>query len=239
MIRPNKLKVKIAAGERACGFMLPFACAQIVEVMGNVGFDFVILDAEHGPLTPESVEDMCRAADAVGLSALVRVPDSEPSTILRYMDRGPAGIQVPHVNSRLQAEDLVRAVKYFPHGKRGLGTHRASTYDVLMSRTQYAEFSNSETMIIVQLEELEALNNLDEILEVNSVDLFDFGANDLSQSMGIPGDATNPRVVAAIHQASDKIRAAGRLVANDVMSTIGITNLLIGASRDFLLDARG
>ncbi|MBI2872393.1 MAG: hypothetical protein HYY00_04295 [Chloroflexi bacterium] len=239
MLRPNQVKASIHAGKKVYGFTLPFSCAPIVEMMGHLGFDFVMVDAEHGPFTPESAEDMFRAADASGLTPLVRVPNKEESTILRFLDRGAAGIQAPHVNTRAEAEQVVQAVKYFPLGKRGLGSHRAGTFDTALSRAQYVERANSETMIIVQLEEVEALNNLDSILKVDQIDAFAFGANDLSQSMGFPGDASNPKVVEAIRKASDKIRAAGRLVSPEMLVHVGVPNLLAGAAREFLAKAKG
>ena len=83
MIKTNKVKASIHGGQKVYGFLLPFPCASIVEIMGHLGFDFVMVDAEHGPFTTESAEEMFRAADSVGLTPLVRVPDHEFSTILR------------------------------------------------------------------------------------------------------------------------------------------------------------
>jgi len=239
MIRPNKVKAAIHGGRKVYGFLLPFPCASIVEIMGDLGFDFVMVDAEHGPFSPESAEEMFRAADAVGLTSLVRVPDHEFSTILRFLDRGAVGIQAPHVNTRAQAEQVVQAAKYFPMGKRGLGSNRACAFGATMSRSEYAECANRETMITVQLEELEGLDNLDDILKVEHIDAFAFGANDLSQSMGLPGQATHPRVREAIQQASARIRAAGRIVTSDLMPVVMVDGLLVGAAREFLTKARG
>jgi 2-keto-3-deoxy-L-rhamnonate aldolase RhmA len=239
MIKPNKVKASIHAGRKVYGFLLPFPCASIVEIMGHLGFDFVMVDAEHGPFTPESAEEMFRAADSVGLTPLVRVPDHEFSTILRFLDRGAGGIQAPHTNTRAQAEQVVQAVKYSPLGKRGLGSNRACSFGAAMSRSEYAERANRETMITVQLEELEALKNLDDILKVEHIDAFAFGANDLSQSMGFPGQASHPKVQEAIQQASARIKAAGKIVAPEMMVSVMVDGLLVGAAREFLAKARG
>ncbi|MBI2857157.1 MAG: hypothetical protein HYX95_02450 [Chloroflexi bacterium] len=239
MIRTNKVKASIHAGQKVYGFLLPFPCASIVEIMGHLGFDFVMVDAEHGPFTTESAEEMFRAADAVGLTPLVRVPDHEFSTILRFLDRGAMGIQAPHTNTRAEAEQVVQAVKYFPLGKRGLGSNRACTFGAAMSRSEYVQYANRETMIMVQLEDVEALRNLDDILKVEYIDAFAFGANDLSQSMGLPGQANHPKVVEAIKQASAKITAAGKIVAPEMLVSVMIDSLLVGAAREFLAQARG
>ena len=134
---------------------------------------------------------------------------------------------------------MIQAVKYSPLGKRGLGSNRACTFGAAMSRSEYAEHANRETMITVQLEELEALRNLDDILKVEQIDAFAFGPNDLSQSMGFPGQVNHPKVREAIQQASARIKAAGKIVAPEMLVSVMVDSLLVGAAREFLARARG
>ncbi len=238
MVKVNRVKEHIRQGQKSYGFMLTFPSATIIEIFGHLGFDHVMIDSEHGNFTPESVEEMVRAADNVGVTSLVRAPDQEASTIMRILDRGAMGIMAPHVNTRAEAERVVQAVKYYPLGKRGLGAHRASTFDITMTRAEYVEWANRETLIAIQLEEVEALNNLDDILKVEHIDLYTFGPNDLSQSLGVPGQATHPTVVEAMNRASAKIRAAGKHVAGDWMRSANVPGLLISAASAFLKEAK-
>lgn len=238
MVRPNKVRECMRNGVKARGFGMSFACPTIIELLGQLGFDYMSIDAEHGAFTIESAEEAFRAAEGVGLSPFVRVPDHEPSTILRFMDRGAMGITAPHVSTRDQAERIVEAVKYGPQGKRGLGFARANNFGVAGSATEYIASANNESMITIQLETVEGHRNLDEILKVDGIDLFAFGAYDLSQSMGVPGQNEHPKVLEAIAVASAKIKAAGKRLSSDVMSGMGVQNVLADAAKGILAQPR-
>jgi 4-hydroxy-2-oxoheptanedioate aldolase len=190
--------------------MIP--CPQIVEMVGKLGFDWVMIDCEHGSLSLESVELMVMAAEASGLVPIVRPQTSHPDAILQVLDRGALGVQVPHVNTAHDAQRAVESVKYYPMGQRGLAVStRSSDYGFGLSMADYVRQANEETLVCVQLEEVEALRNLDAILQVQGVDVFFVGPSDLSQSMGYPGQANAPAVRSAISRAFAAIKAAGRV----------------------------
>ncbi|MBW7460696.1 siderophore biosynthesis protein SbnG, partial [Paenibacillus sepulcri] len=118
MLRSNRLKAKLRAGERAFGLFASIPAPVAVEMIGYAGFDFVIIDMEHVMVNPETLENMIRAAESAGITALVRVPEVHPKLILQVLDSGAQGIVVPHMESAEQAERLVRAAKYCPEGSR-------------------------------------------------------------------------------------------------------------------------
>jgi len=211
-MKMNRMKQKLQAGEPAFGVSVMIPSPQLVEMLGAFGFDWVLLDCEHGTLTLESVELMAMAAEASGLTAIARPVSNSPAHILQVLDRGVAGVQVPHVRTAGEARAAVAAVKYHPLGTRSLaaGT-RAAVYDAHGSMADHVRSANEQTLIAAQIEDREALDNLDEILQVDGIDVFFVGPSDLSQSMGHPGNAKAPPVAAAIDDCLARICAAGRV----------------------------
>ena len=207
MIKTNKMKAKILAGEPVFGVSVTFPAPEIAEMIGNAGYDWVMIDAEHGSHSPEDVYAMVLACELYDVTPIVRPQINQADIILRYMDRGAMGVQVPHVNTADEAEAAVRAVKFYPHGDRGLGGGRKS-YG--MSTPDFIEAANRETLVCVQIEHMKGAENLDEILEVDGVDVFFIGPSDLSQSMGFPGQRTNPEVQKVLAECFRKIHAAGK-----------------------------
>ncbi|HEX7053807.1 MAG TPA: aldolase/citrate lyase family protein [Burkholderiales bacterium] len=207
----NRMKAKLAAGEPAFGVSVMFPSPHVVEMLGALGFDWVLLDCEHGSLTPEAVEVMAMAAQASGMTPIARPATRRPEHILQVLDRGVLGVQVPHVVSAADAREVVQAVKYHPIGSRGLaaGT-RSANYDAHGSMADYVRAANAATLIAVQIEDEAALANVDDMLKVEGIDVFFIGPSDLSQSMGHPGDPKAPRVAQAIDACLARIRAAGR-----------------------------
>jgi 4-hydroxy-2-oxoheptanedioate aldolase len=204
----TRLKDKLAAG-RPATVIAPFASsAALVELLGHQGFDGVFLDCEHGPAGWEAVEDMTRAAELTGYSSVVRVQSNDAAMITRALDRGASGIQVPHVNTRAEAEAAVQHAKYAPLGHRGWSGWRGAFG---IDPNDYARVANEQTLVAIMLEEVEALDNLDDILKVEQVDVFFVAPGDLAQSMGVPGQMAHPRVTSAIDDALQRIRAAGRI----------------------------
>lgn len=207
----NPMKEKLRAGEPAFGVSVMIPSPQIVEIIGAAGFDWVLLDCEHGTLTLESVELMAMAAEACGITPIARPATRSAEHILQVLDRGVMGVQVPHVNTAAEAREVVQAVKFHPAGRRGLaaGT-RAARYDAHGTLAEYVKAANEATLIAIQLEEQAAIDNLDALLQVQGIDVFFIGPSDLSQSMGHPGDPKAPAVAQAIEQSLGKMRAAGR-----------------------------
>jgi 2-keto-3-deoxy-L-rhamnonate aldolase RhmA len=205
------MKAKLAAGEPAFGVSVMFPSPQVVEILGALGFDWVLLDCEHGSLTPESVELLAMAAEASGMTPIARPATRSAEHISQVLDRGVLGVQVPHVVTAEHARQAVQAVKYHPIGHRTLaaGT-RAARYDAQGTLADYARAANEATLLAVQIEDGEALANVDEILAVDGIDVFFIGPSDLSQSMGYPGNAKAPAVAQAIDSCLLRIRGAGK-----------------------------
>ncbi len=209
-MRVNQLKQKLAAGETVYGPFVNCKHASMIEIIGLAGFDFAIVDMEHGPLSTETAEDLCRAGQLVGLDPIVRVRKNDPPQIQRALDIGSAGVQVPQIETREQAEAVVRAAKYAPLGMRGISLFtRAGDYTVFGTEG-LTDSLNAEQLIIIHIEGIRGLENLEEIVGVPHIDVIFLGPYDLSQSYGIPGQVHDPRVVAGMEQAVAKIRAAGK-----------------------------
>jgi len=210
-MKKNLMKEKLRAGKPVYGVSVMIPSPQIVEMIAAAGFDWVLLDCEHGTMTLESVELMAMAAEASGITAIARPVSRSAEHILQVLDRGVMGVQVPHVNTATEAREVVAAVKFHPLGKRSIaaGT-RAAVYDALGSLTDYVKAANDATLIAVQIEDKEAVDNLDELLKVDDIDVFFVGPSDLSQSMGFPGDPKAAPVAQAIDSSFRKMLAAHR-----------------------------
>ena len=204
------MKQKLARGEAALGCSLMFPSAPLVEMLGHAGFDWVLLDCEHGSLSLADVELMCMAADAVGITAIGRPRSNSAADIQSMLDRGVAGVQIPHINTAEDARRAVAAVKFGPGAGRGLaaGT-RPDRWGLGAKMPDFAAEANARSLVIVQLEHAQAIANAAEILTVAGIDVFFIGPSDLSQSMGHPGNPKAPPVAAAIEATLARIRAAG------------------------------
>ena len=206
-MRTNSTKAKLAEGKPVFGAVIAEYALNTVEMFGALGYDYVFLDGEHGSLSLEHMENLIRAAEVFGITPICRVPNHMDSTILQFLDRGAQGIIVPHVNTREQAEAVARACRYHPEGHRGIGGARAHDYNVAMPREQSARFINSQILVITMIEEVEAVNNIEEIAKVPGVDIMHVASGDLTQSMGNPGQVEVWRM---IDGAIRRIRAAGK-----------------------------
>ena len=156
------------------------------------------------------MENMVRAAEVSGTAPFARIGLGVHQNILRFLDAGVIGAQIPLVNTGEQARAVVEAVKYPPIGKRGLAGVRAGSFGILESMGDYVASANRETLVTVQVETTEALDNLDDILAVDGVDVVFLGPSDLSSSMGYTGQPTHPDVITAIAGAGKRIAAAGK-----------------------------
>ena len=211
-MKPNRMKRKLQAGEPAFGVSVMIPSPHIVDIVGRLGFDWVLIDCEHGSISIESAELMAIAAEAAGVTPIARPPVNSFEAIGQLMDRGMMGVQVPHVNAAADALGAVQAVKYHPDGDRSLAAGvRSSSYGQGMSMSEYAKFSNSETLVCVQIEDAEAVDNVDEIVEVEGVDVFFVGPSDLSQSLGYPGRPDAQPVRAAMDHVFGAVSAAGKI----------------------------
>src|SRR5262249_52127272 len=201
-------KGKLHEGKVVFGAIISRHAPDLVELFGAIGYDFVMIDCEHGRMSLDEVEHMVRAAEAFGITPIARIPNHEDSTILRFLDRGVQGIIVPHVNTAEAAEAVARAARYHPDGHRGMAGGRPHDYGVGTTREESTRWINAQTLVIPMIEETRAVENLDSILKVSGVDVLHVAASDLGQSMGYPGAAAVRRLMG---QVVTRIRAGGKL----------------------------
>jgi 4-hydroxy-2-oxoheptanedioate aldolase len=210
----NKVKQKVQAGELVFGFVCRTLSPTVVELVGLSGFDFVWLDMEHTSASFETIEDLCRAADAAGIESLVRVPDKSPSSISRVLETGVSIVNVPHVEDRGQAEAIVEAARYAPAGQRGFcATTRGTRYGFDGNARETFAAANERTMIMVQIESGKGVENCAEICAVAGVDAVFVGLADLSQSLGVSGQLDHSDVVASARSVLATARKAGKVGA--------------------------
>ena len=210
---------RLREGECLYGCFVRYPDPGLVELVALQGFDFLVLDGEHGTMEPRDCENLVRATDVRAVPALVRVPANEPPVILRFMDTGAIGVHVPLVSSAADADRAVRAVKYGPRGGRGLTGVRAAAYGQRGTLADYVERANEETLVVVQIETRAALEQVAEIAAVDGVDVVFVGPTDLSHSLGVPGQLSHPVVEEAYGTVADAVRgspaALGVLVADE------------------------
>ncbi len=190
----NITKERLKAGKAAIGVGLQFTSPALVEIAGYAGFHWVYIDCEHGPMSEESVENMVRAAEISGITPVVRPSAVTPEAILRYLDLGAQGIIVPHVETKADAEAAVSAIKYPPQGDRGLAGVRWSKYGTAGPLSDLIKDANDMTMVIALIESVRGVENIEAIISVPGVDAIHIGPNDLSASLGLPGQGNHPTV---------------------------------------------
>ena len=207
----NKLKRMLQAKEQAIGFWLNFPSPDLAEFIGLAGFDFIVIDAEHYFFGAETILNIVRAAKMSDCTPILRVSKNDQALILGYLEAGVDGIIVPHINNRAGAEAAVRAVKYPPHGSRSVNSvTRATKFGLAQSPEEFLEKANRESLVIVMVEETEAIKNLPDILRVEGIDSVFIGPEDLSASMGYLGQPGHPEVQIVIKDIESQIRSSDK-----------------------------
>ena len=201
----NQTKQKLRDGETVFGCFLRYPDPNLVEVLGYQGWDFLVFDTEHGSMQPADIENLVRSAELRQTTPLVRATTNAQPVILRLMDTGAQGLHVPWVNSPEDARNVVQSVKFQPQGRRGLAGSRAASFGQNVTWTEYVTQMNEQTLIVVQVEGEEAVNNLDAIVQVEGVDVVFIGPLDLSNSLGIPGRFDDPRFQDTTQRIADKV----------------------------------
>lgn len=203
---------EVLAGEIKIGMTCLTGAPSVVEIIGIQGFDYVVIDTEHSDaVSVAETQALIRAANAAGIPAIVRVDCSNPDNVLHVLDYGAIGVQAPHIRTRADAEAVVRAVKYFPEGERGMCPHiRASGYGGFRDWAEYWPIANQETMIIAVIEETQGMENIEEIAQVPGIDVIWVGVGDLGQAMGIGGQLDHPLLIEAQRKGGEAARQAGK-----------------------------
>ena len=212
MFRPNLLKTKLARSEKAFGIWLQSGEPLFAEIVAHVGFDFFIIDNEHGCGSLQSAVGQMRAASAGPATAIVRIPAPDPIYLKRILDAGAEGVLIPMVETAEQARMCVEACRYPPRGRRGnsTGVLRADNFGLV---EDYVERAHESLLVIPQIETVEGVRNARAIAEVDGVDIVFIGPTDLSGSAGLPNQTGHPAVETLIGEAVAAARAAGKPVA--------------------------
>jgi 4-hydroxy-2-oxoheptanedioate aldolase len=211
----TSLRARARAGETLLGCFLTWPVSGIVELAALSGFDFILIDVEHGFFSIESVASTILACDGAGIAPLVRPPSALSDQVGRYLDAGAAGTLLPRVESVAMARSAIEALKFAPLGRRGLGGVRANRY-ATEPLAGFVARANEETLVAVQIEREGALAELSGLADEPAVDVLFVGPNDLSQALGEPGETTSKRFGAELarvaSEASRARKAAGIMV---------------------------
>jgi 2-keto-3-deoxy-L-rhamnonate aldolase RhmA len=193
------LKKRLEAGDLVVGTMLSeVRNPNVVNLLAESGFDFVIVDNEHGTYSAADVSNLVAAARGADISVIVRIPEIRRETILKPLDSGATGLLIPQVETADQARQIIHHAKYPPKGQRGLAMRRAHSLYGRPDAAEYLRQANEDTLIVVQAESQTAIDNLDQIIAVEGIDAIFVGPFDLSVSLGIPGEVTHPKETEAI-----------------------------------------
>ncbi|MEZ5733967.1 MAG: HpcH/HpaI aldolase/citrate lyase family protein [Paracoccaceae bacterium] len=204
----NRFKERLRAGEVQYGIWVSIPHSTVAEAVAGAGFDWMTLDTEHAPAEVSAVLPMLQAAAPYPTECIVRPAENQTALIKRHLDQGAQTLILPYVQSRAEAEAAVAAVRYAPHGVRGVaGGTRASRFGRIRD---YTALANSEICLIVQIETVEAIACLDDIASVDGVDAVFIGPADLAASMGYPGQTGHPEVKAKIIDTIGRARALGK-----------------------------
>jgi len=206
------LRKRVLAGECIYGMMIrqsrdPGTPA----IFAAAGYDFCFFDMEHGNYSMETVADLIRGCKSVGIASVIRVPHLETHFISRVLDAGAEGIMVPMTSWREQAERIIQYSKYTPIGMRGFGNQTGQTDYKVLKTVEFMKEANEHTLIIAQIETKEAIDNIEEILDVEGIDVGLIGPNDLSISLGVPdlmGSEVMTQAIDRVVQAAKKKKKA-------------------------------
>ncbi|MDA1142372.1 MAG: aldolase/citrate lyase family protein [Planctomycetota bacterium] len=208
-------RARLRGGEKVFGTIVTLASTSTAELLGRIGFDWLFIDGEHGPLETGDIQGILQAVGDKA-ACIVRVPEANETYIKRILDLGADGIIAPQVNSAEQAEHVVRSARYSPVGSRGVGIGRAHGYG--MAFKEYIESANEQVTVVVQAEHVDAVENIESIVKVEGIDAVLLGPYDLSASMGKMGQIEDPEVVAAIDHVTGTC-----LAANIPLGYFGVT----------------
>lgn len=204
----ERLRDKWARGETCLGINVTLTDSTVVELFGEAGFDIVWIDMEHSSMGLEHAVSHVRACRAAGMAPFIRVPSNDPVVVKPFLEMHPAGVIMPRIGSVEDAELAVQGCRYPPHGIRGFGPNRGVRFGA-RSVPDYLAAVDDEILTILQIEHIDAVERIDEILQIPGVDSIVPGPMDLSGTMGLLGQTGHPDVVAAMQRMLDAARARG------------------------------
>jgi len=200
-MKKNPLKKILSEKRQTYGSWITIPHPLLPEILAPAGFEWLVVDMEHSSIELSDLLPLIISIEANNMVPLVRVGENNPNLIKRVMDAGAYGVIVPNVCNREDAEAAVNSVKYPPVGKRGVGLYRAQKYG--RNFEEYKKWISEESVVIVQIEHINAVNNIDEILSTPGIDAFIIGPYDLSGSLGKPGDFDDSEVIDALQKVMD------------------------------------
>jgi len=241
----RRFRARMTGGERLLGTFLKTPTGHATEILGGAGFDFVVVDAEHAPFAPGDIDLLMLAARAAGIASVVRVASADPAHLQTALDCGAAGVLVPHVDSAEKLRAVISACR-FQGGARGFSNStRAGDYGVL-GFADYIATSDASTAVIAMIEDVAALDRLDEIFALDGLTAGFVGRGDLSAALGA-GTVGDPAVVAAVARITEAARRHGvPLIAHvgtgddpDVarLGAQGVTGFLVASDQGLMRQA--
>jgi len=199
-----QIKKKLQNGELVLGTMISeVRNPNVAYMLAQCGFEFVVIDNEHGTYSFETISDIIAAARGADISVIIRIPEITRANILKPLDAGAAGLLVPMVNNAEEAQEIIDHAKYPPMGNRGAALSRPHSLYAKVNASEYLQQTNENTFIAVQAETTTSIENIDEIVSVEGVDCVFIGPFDLSVSLGIPGQINHPDEVQSIEKVID------------------------------------
>jgi len=205
----NTLKEKLKNGQPCLGTFIRMQGSMTIEILGEAGWDFVVIDMEHGIHSVSDLLGMKRAAAAAGISTVVRIPSPTEIDVMRALDAGGEGVQVPQLRTIEQIKTVCAAARFAPLGNRGSCAYTSSARYTFTPYAEHIETSNEQVLVVIHIENKESAEMIDEILEVPGIDVVFCGPWDLSQSFGIPGQTQHPIVKDTIKKVVSKCKAKG------------------------------
>ena len=204
MNKANSLKSKLRNGRLTIGSWITLGHSSIAEIMAKAGFDWLTVDMEHSAITLHEAQQLIQVIELCNCVPLVRVGANDANLIKRVMDAGAHGVIVPMINTKEDATQAVGAVKYPPQGFRGVGLARAQSYGANFEG--YRKWNETESIVIVQIEHIKAVENLEAILSAEGVDAFIVGPYDISASLGVAGQFDHPKMTSVLSGILDTAR---------------------------------
>jgi 4-hydroxy-2-oxoheptanedioate aldolase len=251
----NRLRERLQSPEPLIGAYLSFPSPELVEFLGYAGFDWIFFDAEHGGISLDASYSLVRAADAVDLPSMIRVPVNDPTQVLIFAETGVDAVMVPHVQQPEDAERFVRALRYWPDGHRGaMAASRAANYGLTQSATEYFSGGGTQPLAVALLEDQGGCENASLIAETPGIDVYFLGPGDLAMSIGLPAQTGHPKVQELMWSACKQLVGEGRTVGTIVATpaaarqafdagmrmVVVSAGMLLGTQiKSFLAEARG
>ena len=221
----NILKQKLKEGQTVLGTWSSLSSPNVINVLGTTVLDFVVIDMEHGSTSFETAENMVRAAEATGISPIVRTWNDDGQILLRTLETGTQSVMVPHVKTAEDAQRITKACKYFPDGNRGLSPYTRVHDFTHEGIDDSLKKTNQETLTGILVEGKEGLANLEDIAQVSGIDLIYLGLFDICQSVGLPGQVSHPDVLTEVDRCSD-ILSSNDIAPGSMATDLDYINML-------------